>query len=93
MIQARQFLTEDPAGRQLAFLFDNVDYEEVWYAEPLSVEYRPAHSFMWELSPFWQEVRYENATCETAGLTLTTPYWIARAYGYILPDGMKPNVF
>ncbi len=93
MIRARRYLTEDPIGRQFAFLFDNVDYKEVWYAKPLSVEYRPAHSFMWELSPFWQEVRYENASCETAGLTLTTPYWIARAYGYILPCGVKTNAF
>jgi hypothetical protein len=93
IIRGRRYLTEDPIGRQFAGLFDNVDYTEIWYTEPLSVEYRPSHTFLWELSPFWQEVRYENSLCETAGLTLTTPYWIARAYGYILPEGMKSNVF
>jgi hypothetical protein len=93
MIQAKKYLIEDPIGRQFSGLFENVDYKQVWYKEPLSVEYRPAHTFIWELSPYWQEVRAENALCETAGLTLTTPYWIARAYGYILPEGIKLNAF
>ena len=93
VIEVREFLTDDPIGQQFAFLFENVDYQEVWYTEPLSVEYRPSHTYLWELSPFWQEVRYENPLCETGGLTLTTPYWMARAYGFILPEGMKYNVF
>jgi hypothetical protein len=93
MLALRAYLTEDPIGRQFAFLADNVEYQVVRYAEPLSVEYRPGHTFLWELSPYCQEVRYENPLCETAGLTLTTPYWIARACGFILPGGVKTNAF
>lgn len=74
--------------------FPDVQWDIVQYIEPLSVEYRPTSDYMWERNPFylyWDSSGYVNPNIEAQGMSLTVPYWIARAHGFIPVTGMKIN--
>jgi hypothetical protein len=70
--------------------FIETDWDEVYFTEPLTVEYRRTGHYMWERNA-WENTTYwhDAPLHEEPGMTFTTPYWIARAFGFILPSGIR----
>ncbi|MHA1719641.1 MAG: hypothetical protein ACTSWX_06935, partial [Promethearchaeota archaeon] len=70
--------------------FIETDWEEVYFTKPLTVEYRRTGNYMWERNP-WENTTYwhDAPLHEEPGMTFTTPYWIARAFGFIQPSGYR----
>ncbi|MHA1339291.1 MAG: hypothetical protein ACTSO2_04820 [Promethearchaeota archaeon] len=79
-------------GRILRHFFPEVHFESSYYTRPLTVEYRPPQTFMWESNPYQVPYSFYNITLinvEYEGLSLTVPYWIARAFNVIELNGVK----
>jgi hypothetical protein len=88
------YVTQHPDKIWFTLAFGDIQWGLNYYIEPMSVEYRPASTFLWERTPFylyWDSSEYINYNDEQAGMSLTVPYWIARAHGFIVNTGMKIN--
>ena len=70
-------------------LFLTIDWEETYYNKPLTVEYMRTAHFMWEKNPWELGYSTNNPLHEEPGATFFTPYWIARAFGFIQPAGVR----
>ncbi len=70
--------------------FPEVNFAATYYTTPLTVEYMRTGNFMWELSPYrTPEWEWYDPQFEESGLTLTVPYWIGRAFGFINATGVR----
>lgn len=71
-------------------ILPDVNLDTVYYTKPLTVEYLPTCSFMWEKCPYEAPTRNDtDLTEEEMGTTLTTPYWMMRGCGFIKATGFR----
>ena len=73
-------------------LFIETDWDEIYYTKPLTVEYLRAAHFIWEKNPWELNTGGDYPLHEEPGESFFTPYWIARAFGFIQPTGFREVV-
>ena len=91
--ELNKFLEVSPLGSFYTVLLSEMDLDEYFFTEPLTVEYMRSENFMWERSPYrFHEKLGNNELVEEAGLNLTVPYWITRAHGFMPTFGKRGNL-
>ena len=85
------FFENDSLGFFYKSFFPEVNWDETYYTKPFTVDQRHCDGFLWERNPYKASGYYgsPNELFEQAGLSLTVPYWIARAYGYLPSEGTR----